>query len=543
MSNAREVTVIPATVPRFAAKRQGVVAKRRVAAYARVSTDNEEQLSSYEAQVDYYTRQIKTNPEWIFIEVYADEGISATNTKKREGFKRMIADALDGKIDLILTKSVSRFARNTVDTLTTVRSLKEKGVEVFFEKENIYTLDSKGELLITIISSLAQEESRSISENTTWGRRKSFSDGKVSLPYKRFLGYEKGPDGLPQIVESEAVIVRRIYNEFLEGSPPNEIAKRLTADGIPTPAGHKDWRPQSVKSILTNEKYKGDAVLQKTFTIDFLNKKKKINMGEVPQYYIENSHAAIVRPEVFEMVREEFRRRKEAGGNTVHCSILSSRIVCGECGGFYGRKVWHAGSQYANTVWHCNNRFTKRKYCSTPTLKEDAIKNAFVHAFNSLLNNKVEIFKNYDATLDAITDDSALKKEMVDIDRQCSEIETLIERLLSESARTQTEQTLFNNKYNDYVERFDKLQKRRFEVSSAIAMCAAKRVQVKGFLSELKKQDTLLSDFDELVWQASLNHMKVFAGGKVVFIFRDGTELHWQVDCEVRKYARKKKDQ
>ena len=209
---SRQVTVIPA-IKRIEITNP-IIAKRRVAAYARVSTDNEEQLTSYEAQVDYYTRYIKANENWEFVGIYTDEGITATNTKKRDGFKKMIQDALDGKIDLIITKSVSRFARNTVDTLIAVRQLKEKGVEVYFEKENIYTLDSKGELLITIMSFLAQEESRSISENVTWGRRKRFADGKVSLPYKKFLGYEKGEDGLPKVVEEEAKVVRMIYRLF-----------------------------------------------------------------------------------------------------------------------------------------------------------------------------------------------------------------------------------------------------------------------------------------------------------------------------------------
>jgi len=195
--------------------------------FARVSTENEEQLTSYEAQVDYYTRQIEENPAREMIEVYSDEGISATSTKKRDGFNRMIADALGGKIDMIITKSVSRFVRNTVDTLTTVRQLKEKGVEVFFEKENIYTMDSKGELLITIMSLLAQEESRSISENVTWGQRKRFADGKVSLPYGRFLGYEKGEDGLPKIVDSEAEVVRLIYKLFFEGRSIGSIVTEL----------------------------------------------------------------------------------------------------------------------------------------------------------------------------------------------------------------------------------------------------------------------------------------------------------------------------
>ena len=232
--------------------------------------------------MDYYTRYIQANPDWDLVEVYADEGISGTNTKKRKNFNRMIEDALAGKIDRIVTKSVSRFARNTVDTLTTIRKLKDKGVGVFFEKENIDTLDSKGELLITIMSSLAQEESRSISENVTWGWRKRIADGKVTVAYSHFLGYEKSEDGTMQIVEDEAKIVRQIYGMFLDGQTLSGIAARLTRQGIPSPAGKEKWQSSTVKSILTNEKYKGDALLQKTFTVDFLQKKKKANEGEVP---------------------------------------------------------------------------------------------------------------------------------------------------------------------------------------------------------------------------------------------------------------------
>jgi site-specific DNA recombinase len=261
MRTARAVTVISPIAGRFAPVNAGTTAMKRVAAYARVSTDTDEQLSSFDAQRDYYTRHIQSNPAWIFVEIYSDEGISATSTKKRDGFNRMISDALDGKIDLIITKSVSRFARNTVDTLTTVRQLKEKGVEVYFEKENIYTLDSKGELLITIMSSLAQEESRSISENVTWGHRKRFADGKVMLPYGRFLGYEKSEDGLPKIVEKEATVVRLIYKLFLEGKTHSGIARHLTTDGIPTPSGKDVWQSSTITSILQNEKYKGDARL------------------------------------------------------------------------------------------------------------------------------------------------------------------------------------------------------------------------------------------------------------------------------------------
>ena len=218
-------------------------------------------VSPYEAQVDYYTKLIKSRENWEFVTVYTDEGITAVNTKRRDGFNQMVADALAGDIDLIVTKSVSRFARNTVDSLTTVRKLKEKGVEVWFEKENIFTLDSKGELLITIMSSLAQEESRSISENVTWGQRKRMADGKFTLPYAQFLGYKKGEDGLPTIILEEAEVIRLIFRLFMEGKTFSAIAKYLTDESIPTPAGKKKWQSASVRSILVNEKYKGDALL------------------------------------------------------------------------------------------------------------------------------------------------------------------------------------------------------------------------------------------------------------------------------------------
>ena len=332
------VTVIPATRNIHTGIRKDAVTKRKTAGYARVSTDSEEQLTSYEAQVDYYTNYIQSRPEWEFVKVYTDEGISATDTRHRDGFNEMIQDALDGKIDLIVTKSVSRFARNTVDSLSTVRKLKEKGVEVYFQKENIFTFDSKGELLITIMSSLAQEESRSISENVTWGKRKRFADGKVSLAYSCFLGYKKGEDGQMEIVPEEAETVRLIYRMFMQGKTPYAIAKYLTEQEIPTPTGKSEWRHRTVENILTNEKYKGDARLQKAYTVDFLSKKRKKNEGEVPQFYVEGSHDAIISPSEWQLVQLEMKRRRAAGKSSC-CSPFSIKLKCGDCGAYFGSKV------------------------------------------------------------------------------------------------------------------------------------------------------------------------------------------------------------
>jgi site-specific DNA recombinase len=326
----KSVTTIPARINKKTAMPIDSPRKRRVAAYARVSTDSEEQATSYEAQVDYYTNYIKSRNDWEFVRVYADEGITGTNTKDRVEFKAMINDALDGKIDLIITKSVSRFARNTVDTLTTVRKLKEKNIEVWFEKENIQTLDSKGELLITIMSSLAQEESRSISENCTWGQRKRFADGKVTVPFSRFLGYDRGEDGNLVVNPEEAKSVKLLYGLFLEGRSCYGVAKELTSRGIKTPGGKDKWSAQSVRSILTNEKYKGDALLQKSFTVDFLTKKKKINEGEIPQYYVKNNHEAIIEPETWDFVQtllEVTPRCLAAFSDATTCSAALSEMA------------------------------------------------------------------------------------------------------------------------------------------------------------------------------------------------------------------------
>ena len=538
----KNITVIPARPMDFAQGLPGLTKKRKAAGYARVSTEKDEQQNSYEAQVSYYTDYIKRNPEWEFVEVYTDEGITGTSTKHREGFKRMIADALDGKIDIILTKSVSRFARNTVDSLTTIRQLKDKGVEVYFEKENIYTLDSKGELLLTIMSSLAQEESRSISKNITWGKRKSMADGKVSFAYSSFLGYEMGNDGKLHIVEEQAEIVRRIYDDFLAGGTPYDIATGLTNDGIPTPMKKTKWQDSTVKSILQNVKYRGDSVLQATYVEDFLTKKVKKNRGELPKYYVSQNHPAIIPPEKFEMVQEEFRRRKEGGAYTC-ISPFSGRIVCGDCGGFYGRKVWHCHSEYQSFVWHCNNKFTKRKYCSTPTLKEENIMQCFVDAFNSLLVRKNEIKQNYEECLAAITDDSTYKTRLTEVEDLCTGLAARMkDNIIRESRMVDDsgENNPLQKERDEITAKYELLQNELQELNSKIAMCAAKKVQVRGFLQLLQNQKTALVEFAPLVWQAAIQCMIIYEDCTVKFVFRDGTELPWRIESGVKSIKNKK---
>lgn len=524
----RSVTVINPIVRDISGSLQSLPKRKRVAAYARVSTDEQEQLTSYEAQVDYYTRHIQANSEWTFIATYADEGLSGTSIKKRDGFNLMISDALSGKIDLILTKSVSRFARNTVDTLTTVRKLKEKGVEVYFEKENIYTMDSKGELLITIMSSLAQEESRSISENVTWGQRKRFSDGKVSLPYKQFIGYEKGPDGMPKIVPEQAETVKLIYRLFLEGLMPSTIACELTKRGILTPSGKIHWPASTVESILTNEKYKGDALLQKCFTVDFLTKKQKANEGEVPQYYVENSHPAIIRPEVWGEVQSELERRKAVKYSS-RGGCFSSRIVCGECGSFYGPKVWHSTDQYRRTIWRCNHKYGNGVPCSTPHLDEETIKAAFTAAFNSLITYKDEVITEYRVIIQQLADTTGLDTESTDLQSECEVVAGLMQKAIAENAHSPLDQDDYIRRYSDLAARYEAAKKKLDENEALRFELKVHFEKLTEFIDRLEKCDGMLTQFDEELWNATVESLTVKSATEITICLKGGAKLEWTI--------------
>ena len=384
--------------------------KKKLAAYARVSMESDRLNHSLSAQVSYYSNLIQNNPAWIYVGVYADSGISGGDIRRRTEFKRLVEDCDTGKIDIILCKSISRFARNTVDLLETVRHLKSLGIDVWFEKEAIWTFQARGEILLTILSSLSQEEARSISENVTWGLRKKFADGKFSVGYSRFLGYDKGEDGNLAINEEQAKIVRLIFQLFLEGMTAGRIAKELTARHILTVTGKEKWNAKTIRGILSNEKYTGCARIQKTFTPDFLTKKAVKNCGQVPSYFVEQSHPAIIDPAVFEMVQREMERRTREGGRYSGVSIFSGKIRCGECGGSFGSKVWHSTDKYRRIIYRCNNKYDGQK-CRTPHVTEEEIKAAFVTAFNRLVTERDEIIESARLVRQTLCETTALTEE------------------------------------------------------------------------------------------------------------------------------------
>ena len=526
---ATKVTVIPSTINPLSQMTKGTVKKRNVAAYARVSTDTDEQYTSYEAQVSYYEKYIQERPDWQFVEVYSDEGITGTNTKRREGFNRLIEDAFAGKVDLIITKSISRFARNTLDTIKYTRELKAKGVEVYFEKENLWTFDPKSEFILTICASIAQEESRSISQNVTIGKRWRMQEGKVTMAFKTFLGYEKMPDGSIGINEEQAKIVRLIYRMFLiEGKTATGIATYLNENGIPTPSGRQGckWTKTTVDSILTNEKYKGDALLQKTFMVDFLEHKSKKNEGEIPSYYVENSHPAIIERDEWEMVQAEFIRRANLRYKYSGCSEFASRLICEDCGGFYGAKVWHSTDKYRKVIYQCNNKFKKgQKKCETPTKSEDELKALFIKAYNLLMLDREQLMDDCLDVKRLLADTTQEDAEVARLEAELIALTEQVEQMIRDNASIAQDQ-------DEYTKRFDELSTRYEQVKNAYDKAVADRqvkiskgLKLDSFIAFIEKSETVITEWSSDIWNVLVESGTVHRDGSVTFKFKNGKQI------------------
>ena len=519
MTTAKNVMVIPARRRLGNTVQAEERPKLRVAAYCRVSTDSDEQATSYEAQVEHYTAFIKQNSEWEFAGIFADDGISGTNTKKREEFNRMIGECMAGNIDLIVTKSISRFARNTLDCLKYIRELKEKNIPVFFEKENINTMDSKGEVLLTIMASLAQQESQSLSQNVKLGLQYRYQNGEVQVNHNRFLGYTKDEDGHLIIEPVEAEVVKRIYREYLEGASLLQICRSLKADSILTAANKPHWRPETVKKILQNEKYIGDALLQKTYTVDFLTKKRVKNNGIVPQYYVENSHEAIIPRELFMQVQEEMVRRANLRGGKdgkkrVYSSkyALSSIVYCGQCGDIYRRVHWN-NRGYKSIVWRCVSRLEEKgSECTATTINEETLQTAVVKAINELLANKepfLQALQKNIATILNEENDNATN----DID---SKLEELQQQLLIQAKS--------KNDYEDVADEIYRLRELKQNALVENAEREGKRQRIAEMTDFFNEQSCELEEYDEQLVRRLIEKVTVFHD-KFAVEFKSGVEI------------------
>lgn len=519
-----KVTVIPSKINPITLTPVGQVAKRKVAAYARVFTDSDEQYTSYDAQVTYYTNFIKGKPNWEFVKVYADEGISGTSTKRRDEFNEMIDSALNGNIDLIITKSISRFARNTLDTISITRQLKAKGVEVYFEKENLWSLDDKTEFLLTIMASIAQEESRSISQNVTIGKRWSMKEGKVSFAYKNFLGYKKA-EGKIVIDEAQAEIVRLIYTMFLkEGKTCTGIAEFLKSKGVPTPSGKScKWTKNTVYSILTNEKYKGDALLQKKYTADYLEHRMVTNNGELPQYYVENNHPAIIEREVWEMVQTEMMRRSMLGAAYSGSSLFASKLICGDCGKPYGKKKWHSTSKYAKEIYRCNAKYNKgQAQCQTPNLTEEDIKARFIKAYNLVMCDKKQVIEDTLTVIELLTDTTDLDVEIADLQAKIERISSDVSLMVRENARTQQDQIKFAARYEELTKEYETQKAALEKAVKEKAYKTGKATKMRAYLEAMKQADDFLEKWSDEVWILMVETATVNRDNTITFKFVNG---------------------
>ena len=526
----RKVTVIP-PIAEMQGESRIDMRPKRVAAYCRVSTDREEQEHSFETQKAMYTEMIMMKPTWQMAGIYADEGITGTVAKKRPGFMKMIEDCRKGKIDMIVTKSVSRFSRNNLDCLMYVRELKQLGIPIIFEKEGINTIQVSSELLLTLFGALSQAESESISMNVKLGIRQSLKNGNVRFSYKTFLGYRKGADGQPEIVPEQADIVRRIYNDFLAGATYLEIAKRLTEEKVPTMGGGSRWFSERIKSILKNEKYKGDALLQKTYITDPISKRVKKNNGELPMYYVENSHPAIIERRIFDRVQEEIARRagkkkvKQTGtktelGRYSGKYALTELLYCGECGTPYRRCTWSRNGK-KKIVWRCVSRLDYgKKYCkNSPSVEESRLHNAITAAITKKANSE-EI--NIGGIMDHIESFGSQRDTdgIIQRQRRISEIEKVVDdlaRLNSDEAQSGELDYKFSELYAELYSVKDELEEMQ---SGASALDGDMLNEMREVVTGLKNHPV---EYDDKVVRQLIDCIKVMSADTIKICFKDGT--------------------
>ena len=531
----RTVTVIPAKPQR---NQQAVKRQLRVAAYCRVSTEEEEQQSSYEAQCTYYTDKIMTNPEWTMAGIFADEGITGTSTKKRDDFNRMIRKCRQKKIDLILTKSMSRFARNTLDSLKYIRALKELGIGIIFEKENINTLEMDTELIITFMSAFAQSESESISANVRWGKRQAMKEGKTSVNFKKLYGYFLDSEGNPRVDSDQAEVIRGIFNRYLQGASLRMIRQELEAAGIPNPAGSEKWGIDQIRSILSNEKYCGDVLMQKTFIQDCISKKVVKNTGQLPMYLIQNNHPAIVSREVYQAVQAEKARRSATAspstktsstGRTCYASkfALSERLVCGECGTLYRRCTWKRNGK-TRIVWRCVSRLDYgTKYChQSPTMDEEPLQRAILAAISSVMAPKEKI--NGLITDAALEETGKLPNSAMtlgDINRRLEKLEAEFDALFNQSGSIDKNVVRFSQIANEMAS----LKEQREKISAQLRNSEAAQEHVRTIAAVLDQEDHHLTEWDEEMIRQLVHTVKVISASQIRVYLNDGTEIEQEV--------------
>lgn len=514
----------------------------RVAAYCRVSTDDEEQLTSYEAQKNYYTDKIMTNRDWTMVGIFADEGITGTSARKRPEFLRMIRQCRQKKIDLVLVKSISRFARNTVDCLNYIRALRQLGIAVIFEKENLNTLESDSEMLITMMGAFAQAESESMSQNIRWGKRQAMREGRVSIQYRRLYAYERGEDRKPRVIPEQAEVVRRIYDSFLAGHSMRMIKESLERDGVTNVSGGREWSISVIRGILTNEKYCGDVLQQKTFISDCIERRHIRNTGQLPMYLVREHHEGIVSRDTFNAARAELARRnagrapsqnKAPTGRSCYSAkyALTERLVCGECGTAYRRCAWTKRGK-KRVVWRCASRVDYgTRYCkNSPTLDEEPLQAAILAAINSAMSRKEALVNQIG---DAMRMDLApIPGEAMcvsDIDRRIGELDKEF-RGLFDLSRQDGGYLKYAGDFKRITEEIGKLKERRTDLLERQDADSALNRRIQGAVNILNASSGEITEWNESVIRQLVDTVKVLSADRVLVRFRGGIEIEQTIE-------------
>lgn len=512
----------------------------KVAAYCRVSTDDKEQMTSYEAQIQYYTDKINKNPEWQMAGIFADEGITGTQAKKRPEFLKMIRLCRQGKIDVILTKSLSRFARNTVDSLEYIRELRMLGIPVISEKENINTLTAESEMLITIMSCFAQAESESISKNVAWGIRQSFKKGNVPMQYARLLGYRKTKEGATEIVPEEAEIVEEIFRKYLEGASMEQIADSLNSRGLTTKGSSSPYRKIAIQRILTNEKYTGDALLQKTYITDCITKKSRKNNGELPMYLVKNHHKPIISRTDFNRVQEEMARRsakrtiaeklaKTEQGKYSAKYALSELLVCGECGAHYRRVTWTAKG-FKEIKWRCISRiqYGKKKCHSSPTIDEEFLHKAIVSAINEFCEVKEDVAKVLRESITEVLDPN-LNGSVQAAQQRIDDLARNIDELIKLATVPEAAATAMAD-----IEKFSEEMKalREFIENEKVKQAAKQRntAELDNILERLEKENFTMTEYDDIAVRQLIEKVTVENKNTITVTFKGGFDVRKELN-------------
>lgn len=537
---SRKIVVIPAAPLPLA---KAVTRQLRVAAYCRVSTDQDEQLTSYEAQKQYYTDLIMCKKEWTMAGVMADEGITGTSAKKRPQFLKLMRMCERGKVDIVLAKSISRFARNTVDCLKYVRKLQELGIAVIFEKENINTLHMEGELLITVLGAFAQAESESISANVSWGKKNSLKQGKVSFQYSRIYGYCKGADGEPEIIIEQAEVIQRIYQYYLNGLSFGKIKRILESEGIPGSEKTGDWSQGKIEYLLKNEKYCGDCLGRKTYITDPISKRVKQNDGYLPKVLVMNNHAPIVSREMFEAVQAERTRRSgkrkvsdktSMTDQSKYCGkyALSEILICGDCGTPYKRVTW-ARNGVKKRVWRCINHIDYgTKYCqNAPTIEESKLHTAIVGALQKFSfdgDYKADIIRQnvMDVMNQGGDNRSAIESRIRDINRATAE---LVAGIAGNRVAGVIAEVDYESQFKALSDELQALQGTLQTIAATEAARPLVNHQLDTMLEVLDSTPLTITEYDDNLTRQLIDTIKVMDGNRLLFVFKDGRTMEQKI--------------